>query len=202
MFTVVTIFIFAGVLGATMRDGLWSNTLRFFNVLFAALVASTLSEPVAGGLRGMVESRSFFFNFLALWLIFWLVCGLLQVSTNKISRVKVKFDPKVNLYGGYAMAFLLAFLFLSFSMYTMHQAPLGKQFLFKGFQSNSRMFFGTAPDRQWYTFYSYVGGGSMGSGVKTKSFDDYRREYDNFRSAIDYCVETTETTAINPGTFK
>ncbi len=199
MFTVVVIFIFAAVLGTAMREGLWSNTLRLFNVIFAGLVASTLGPSVAVTLRGLAPSRAFFFNFLALWLIFWIVCGLLQVSTNKLSTVKVKFDPKVNLYGGYAMAFLLACVFTSFAMFTMHQAPLAKSFMFKGFQSSERMVMGTAPDRQWYTFYSYVGGGAMGGATEAKSFDEYRRGCDNFRSALEQHVDQSGgSTAVTP----
>lgn len=196
MLTVVMLFIFAAVLGTSLREGLWSNTIRLFNVIFAGLAASTLGPSMAATFRGLFSSRAFFFNFLALWLVFWVVCGLLQVSTNKLSQVKVKFDPKVNLYGGYACAFILACVFTSFSLFTMHQAPLGEKFMFKSFQSSDRMLMGTAPDRQWYAFYSYVGGGAMGGSEKPKSFDEYRRGCDEFRRALQENVEKTGSTAI------
>ena len=197
MFIAVVFFVFAAVSGSALRDGLWCNTIRFFNMVFAGLVASSLAPGIAAAIRSFSSSRAFFFNFAMLWLVFWVVCGLLQVTTNKLSNVKVKFDPKVNLYGGYVMAFLLACAYTSFAMFTFHQAPLGKNFMFGGFQSDQRMMMGTAPDRQWYTFYSYVGGGAMGGSNEAKSFDEYRAGCDKFRSAVDENVEKTGSTAIN-----
>ncbi|MBQ2822915.1 MAG: hypothetical protein IJF17_15190 [Thermoguttaceae bacterium] len=203
MLNVVILFIFAAVLGAALRDSLWSNTIRFFNVLFGALAASTLGPSIAAMLRGIAPSRAFFFYFLAMWLVFWVVCGLLQVTTNKLSRVKVKFDPKVDLYGGYAAAFLMACVFTSFTMFTLHQAPLAKSFMFKSFNSSERMILGTAPDRQWYTFYAYVGGGAMGGSQEAKDFEAYRRGCDSFRGAVEDNVKKTGTTGIaNTASFK
>lgn len=196
MLNVVVLFIFAAVLGAALRDSLWSNTIRFFNVLFGGLAASTLGPSIAAALRGVAPSRAFFFYFLSLWLVFWIVCGLLQVTTNKLSCVKVKFDPKVDLYGGYVAAFLMACVFTSFTMFTLHQAPLAKSFMFKSFNSSERMILGTAPDRQWYAFYSYVGGGAMGGSQDAKGFDDYRRGCDAFRAAVEDNVNKTGTTGI------
>lgn len=198
MLNVVILFIFAAVLGTSLREGLWSNTIRIFNVIFAALAASTLGPGIASTLRGIDPAHAVFFYFLAMWLTFWIFCGLLQISTNKLSTVKVKFDPKVNLYGGYAAAFVLACVFTSFTMFSLHQAPLAKSFMYKGFKSSERMILGTAPDRQWYSFYSYVGGGSMGGSTKAKSFDEYRRGCDSFRSAVEENVSKTGSVLI-PG---
>ena len=182
MLNVVILFIFAAVLGVALRDSLWSNTIRFFNVLFGALAASTLGPSIAAMLRGIAPSRAFFFYFLAMWLVFWVVCGLLQVTTNKLSRVKVKFDPIVDLYGGYAAAFLMACVFTSFTMFTLHQAPLAKS---------------------WYTFYAYVGGGAMGGSQEAKDFEAYRRGCDSFRGAVEDNVKKTGTTGIaNTASFK
>lgn len=191
MYYAVLFFIFAAVLGTVLRDSLWCNTLRFFNVIFAALAASTLGPVIAHTLRSFWGSRAFFFNFLALWFVFWVVCGLLQTATNKLSRVKVKFNPKVNLYGGYVAALLVALTFFSFSVFTMHQAPLAKNFMFNGFHSNGTM------TSVWYNFYSYVGGGALAGDKEAKSFDEYRRDCDEFRSMLEKHAEATGTTAIN-----
>ena len=77
-------------------------------------------------------------------------------------------------------------------------SPLAKSFMYKGFKSSERMILGTAPDRQWYSFYSYVGGGSMGGSTKAKSFDEYRRGCDSFRSAVEENVSKTGSVLI-PG---
>ena len=195
MFYAVLFFIFAAVLGTALRDTLWCNTLKLFNVIFAGLAASSLGPVLAHTMRTLWGSRAIYFTFLALWFVFWIVCGLLQTATNKLSRVKVKFNPKVNLYGGYVAALLLALTFLSFSIFTMHQAPLAEKFMFKGFNSNGMM------TGAWYNFYAYVGGGAMAGSNEAKSFDEYRRGCDEFRRTLEKHVEATGTTA-SEMTFK
>lgn len=189
MFYGVLFFIFAAALGTVLRDTLWCNTLRLFNVIFAGLAASSLGPVLAHTMRSVWGSRAFFFNFLAIWFVFWIVCGLLQTATAKLSRVKVKFNPKVNVYGGYVAAFLIAVTFLSFSIFTMHQAPLAKNFMYKGFQSDGMM------TGVWYNFYAYVGGGALASDKETKSFDEYRRDCDAFRDTLEKHANATGTTA-------
>ena len=73
----------------------------------------------------------------------------------------------------------------------MHQAPLAKNFMFKGFDSNGMM------TSTWYNFYAYVGGGALAGNNEAKSFDEYRRDCDEFRSKLEQHADATGTTAIN-----
>ncbi|MDO4573884.1 MAG: CvpA family protein [Planctomycetia bacterium] len=199
IFNVILLLVFLGVLGSTMRDGLWNNTIRILNFVFAATLATSLGEPVAKLLCSLFGAAYFYYNYLALWLVFALAYMLLHELTRRLSQVEVKFHSQANLYGGYAASALLSFLFLSFALFAMHQAPLGEHFLFGGFDQNSRMFFGTAPDRQWHDYMSWVSRGAYSAGQGT-AFDpnnDYGKRYGRFRADLQEYNETKGTTGFD-----
>ena len=172
----ILFFLFLAMLGLTMRDGLWTNTLRLVNLLLAGLLASSLGPWVGSLLRGSLTQQGFYLNFLGMWIIFFFFISLLRELTKRLSTVKVKFHKLVNQIGGYVAAVLVAFFFLGFAMHTIHQAPLSKNCFRGGFDYQSRMFFGLAPDRTWEGFLSLVGGktGALAGSTEFNG-EDYRK---------------------------
>lgn len=188
--TILLLAVFLGVYGSSMRDGLWTNTLRLVNVILSATVASSLGEPTAKFLEGYAYSWYFFLNFLGVWLIFVLVYAFLRTVTDKLSKVKVRFLGIVNTVGSHASAVIMAYTFTCFVLFTLHQAPLGKTFMGGGFNTENRMFFGLAPDRQWESYMALVSGGAYFSDEK-KVFDPdkYQKGFTKFRGNLQAHVE-------------
>ena len=198
----ILILVFAGIFGFCMRDGVWTNTLRLINVILAATIASSFGEPMARVLSGMHTKSFFFHNILGVWLVFAFVCTALNEATKYISRVNVKFNERFNLIGGYVLAGVLAFVFVSFTLFTMHQAPLGKNFARGSFNADSRMFFGTAPDRQWHDYLWYVSQGAYSAG-EARHFDpndEYYRNYEKYRNAIENYAKEKGTLGVTKDT--
>lgn len=201
---VVLLFVFLGVFGSTMREGLWNNTVRLLNLIFAATIATSLGEPVAKLLTTLYEPCYFFYNFLGTWLVFGIVFLLLRELTTRLSTVQVKFHSMANLYGSYGVSFLLSLVFVSFLLFTMHQAPLSEHFMRGDFQQDQRMFFGLAPDRQWHDYFSMVSAGAY-AGAEGTAFDpnnDYGKRYARYRAALEKQATEKETSTIGAGQFK
>ncbi|MDO4568935.1 MAG: CvpA family protein [Planctomycetia bacterium] len=198
----ILLFIFLGVFGATMRSGLWTNTIRLINFFLAAFLAASMGEYVGGFLRGFMESYGFFTNFLGIWIVFDLTYLILREITTKISRVNVKFHLAINQYAGYFVALLLAYFFVGFSLYTVHQAPLSKNCIRGEFSPDGAMFFGMSPDKQFHAIFKYVANGAYASGNEFDPNDRYFSNYAKGRQALQEHVEATSTPRINSGQFK
>lgn len=150
--TILLTFIFFMCVGFLYTEGMWSNAVRLVNVITAALLATNFWEPAAGWLEGFNSTYTFFWDFLALWGLFALFMLAFRGMTDAVSRVKVRFPKAVDTAGGCVFAAGVGWVMVCFIMMTLHTAPLAKNFLFGSFQSDQRMFFGLAPDRQWLGF--------------------------------------------------
>ncbi|MHB8899024.1 MAG: CvpA family protein [Thermoguttaceae bacterium] len=157
LFPLLLLILFLATALCLLTEGMWSNAIRFINVVFAALLATNFWEPTAKLLEGAMKGGSYWWDFVSLWVLFALFVTLLQMATNRISRVKVRFLAIANKVGGIAFACMVAAVLVSFANFTMHTAPLGEKPFQGGFPSSSSM----SPDRQWVRFVSLVSGGSL-----------------------------------------
>jgi len=152
-----------------VREGLWSNALTLINAIFAALVATSLWEPLAGWLEGLVPSGTYLWDFVALWAIFCVCFLVLRAVTDLISRVRVRFKRPVDTAGGILLAVLVGWMMVCFTAMTLHTAPLAQRFMRGDFydQPDDKIFLGMmAPDRQWFGFAQQLSNKSMaGSNV-------------------------------------
>ena len=163
-----------------LKEGLWSNCLNVINAIFAGLVASSLWEPVADWLEGIVPGGTYLWDFVALWLVFFLCFLILRVATDLISRVKVRFKRPVDQVGGILCAVWVGWVMLSFTAMTLHTAPLARHFLFGTFyqQENDKIFFGMfAPDRQWLSFVRQLSRGSLAGMNEFDPQEKFIQEY-------------------------
>lgn len=166
----VLIIAFAGA------EGLWSNVVLLCNVVLAALVASMTFEPAAQFLTEKIPKGQYFWDLVAVWGIFAAALLVLRLLTDRISHVKVRFLPPVEDVGKWVMAAVVGWVVVCFGMMTLHTAPLVRNFLFGGFAPEQRMFFGTAPDRQWLGFVNTLSRGSLSRGQAEDG--SYPHEFD------------------------
>jgi hypothetical protein len=152
LLTFLMLAILFAAVATLYTEGLWSNAVRLVNVVTAALLAANYFEPLARWLDDMMPSYTFFCDFLALWILFVAFTLILRLATDQVSRVKVRFLKAADQVGSTVFALWIGWVLVCFTMLTLHTAPLGRNFLFGGFQPEQRMFLGFAPDRQWLGF--------------------------------------------------
>jgi len=139
-----------------VREGLWSNAIKLFNVMMAAMLATNYFEPLADWLTDPKHMPTFTYvwDIIVVWAIFCVALGVLQTITDKLSHVQVRFRKPVETAGGIFFACWIGWLMVCFTTFTLHMAPLSRSFLDGSFQptADTKMFFGLAPDQQWLAF--------------------------------------------------
>ncbi len=154
----MTLTIFLGCITALIfamlwTEGLWSNALSMFNAFFSAVIASNLYEPVANFMDGQADSLTYFWDFLALWLVFALSFAILRSITDQISQTRVRFRVPVELGGRAVFGALTAWFVVTFILFSLHTAPTARSSFGGGFQPEpkSTNFF-VGPDKMWLGF--------------------------------------------------
>jgi uncharacterized membrane protein required for colicin V production len=202
IFTALLFVIFIAVVASLYTEGMWGNAIRLIDVVTSALVATNYFEPLANWIEGMgatFKSYSYALDFLSLWVLFAVSMIVLRGITDSVCKVKVRFLKIAEQIGSVAFACLVAGVMVSFATFTMHTAPLSKNFLFGGFQSQSRMMLGLMPDRAWENFARAVSRGSF-SRSPAVVFDpqgQFRDTYEARREAIEDHVKKTGTLRTN-----
>ena len=156
LFSVLLIVVFIAVVGSSLNEGLWGNTITFFNTLFSALLATNFWEPISKWLASQVPSARYLWDFIVLWILFSLSMFILRVFTDAASKYKMKFIKPVDAIGGLAFSLATGWVLVAFMMMTLHTAPLVRDFLGGGFLPEKQMFFGMAPDRHWLGFVQRI----------------------------------------------
>ncbi len=161
LFDLLMLMIAVAVVAFLYGEGIWSNTIMLINTVLAGLLAMNLFEPLAGWLEEMVPAMQLAWDFVCLWVVFVVTVVVLRLLTDRISRVRVRFLKLVEQIGSPAVGLLVAMVVVSFTVTTLHTAPLGTTFMWGGFDPDKRMVLGTAPDRNWLAFTHYVSAGSL-----------------------------------------
>ena len=120
LFAIVIVIYFAWL----QTEGLWGNIVTFINMTFSCLLAMNFYEPIANLLDESADWLTYWFDFIALWLVFSVSMGVLQRVSRVLSGVKVKFSKQVEQVGAAVTTFLVGWLFASFMLATLHVAPL------------------------------------------------------------------------------
>lgn len=148
------VLVFVACFAALMQNGLWGNAIALINTVTAALLASSLWEPLADKLDKWDASYTYLWDFLAIWGIFAVSLGVMRAVTDALSKVKVRFLKPIDQAGGYFFAAWVGCVMVCFTLMTMHTAPLARSFLFGSFAPTpeENMMFGLAPDHKWLGF--------------------------------------------------
>lgn len=164
IFTIVLVVVFFAVFALLFRDGIWSNAIALLNGLTAAIIASFYFEPLARFLGRMMPSLSYVWDLASIWILLAAFYLMLRGATDYLSKTRPRITRLVDQIGGILLAAWLGWAMVCFTTFSLHTAPLAREFLGGGFDPESRMLFGTAPDRQWLGFLQKVSGSSWGEG--------------------------------------
>ena len=126
--------------------GCGATSVRLINVITAALLAVNFFEPLARTLDGWQPSYTYLWDFLSLWGLFGVFLLVFREITDRVSHVNVRFLKLADRIGSVVLSLWIGYVMVCFTMMTLHTAPLGRNFLFEGFstQTDARMFFGIA----------------------------------------------------------
>ncbi len=152
--TLLLVVIFLACLLMSLISGLWGNVISLFNVITAALLATNYYEPLANYLDSQAPSYTYLWDFVSIWFLFAAICGILRAVTDKVSTVKVRFKKPVELAGGLFFGAWIGWIMISFTLFSLHTAPLARNFMDGAFQPapGDHMFMGIGPDRKWMAF--------------------------------------------------
>lgn len=189
-FNVIVIFI---VISMLFPDGLWSNTLAFFNALFAAMLASNYYEPLADLFESKAPTFTYIWDFLSLWLIFALTYGILSSVSQVVSKHRVRFKLPIDMGGRVVMAALVAAVVCGFFNMTMHTAPLVQNPVKGGFQSKPMdgNFLGLSPSRKWLGFMQSRSRGALAGPEEFDPNSEFVLKYGQRRKDLEVQMERT-----------
>ena len=172
-FAFVMVLVFAAVVAWLWREGMWSNAITLFNFVTAALIATNYWELLANVLTKSMESLTYWYDFIAIWLIFIFTFSVLRAITDHISKVRVRFKLPVESVGGPIFAAWVAAFVVCFATMTMHTAPLARDGLGGTFQpdANAKTVLMFAPDRTWQGFVTGLSGEGRWSTTPANPFD-------------------------------
>lgn len=154
MLELTFIFLFLAVGAGCWFTGLWANVLTLINVIFAGMIASTFYEPLADLLESNMDAYTYLLDFIAVWLLFFVSFGVLRLLCELMSSFSVKFNSVVELVGRSILSVWIAWVFVCFSMFTLHMAPIEPAGFSGSFQStpDQNNFMGIGPDKMWLAF--------------------------------------------------
>jgi hypothetical protein len=141
--------VFLAMLALLTSEGLWSNAIRFINVMLAALLATNHSEPLADFATSKMPTFTYVWDLISVWAIFGIVMMALQFITDKLSHIQVRFRKPVEAAGGVVFACWIGWIMVCFTAFTLHVAPMKRSFLGAFESPDDKLFFGLAPDQDW-----------------------------------------------------
>ena len=184
VFFILMLIILGATIAFSVKDGIWTNLIRLFNLIFSGLIATTYFETLADILEGYASSFTYLVDFLSIWLIFIGVYAILRMLTNKISLVKVWFPGIIDKWGGVALAVVLGFTMLSFSVFALYTAPLQPGYW--GIHKSPTLTGG------WAVFAKMESDGALQSGTSFGETKDFYNRYNTRRENQEKYAATHE----------
>ena len=160
----IFLVIFATCMALLYQDGMWGNAIRLINIVTAALLATNYFEPLAAYLEEMQPSYAYLWDFLTLWALFALFLIVFRAATDTISRVKVRFLALADRIGSVVFSAWIAWVLISFTAFSLHLAPLGREFLGGSFNPEQRVA-GNSAELYWLGFMQNVSRGTFCRGL-------------------------------------
>lgn len=167
------IVIFAG-LAMTVREGLWSNTITLFNVLFSGVVAFGFFQPIVVYLDEELTDgqHTYWLDFAVLWALFSATIVICRALTGALSKTKMRFKHPIDPVGGPTVGLLVAWVLGAFTLATLHVAPMPKDAfsgkLVSALEVDTASLL-TSPDAAWLRFVAKMSDASaMGAGSTTR----------------------------------
>ena len=167
----ICVVILIAVIAATWFVGLWNNVITLINVVFAASIASVFYEPVADAIEARNPTYTYMVDFVCLWGLFFVSFVVLRGVTDLLSRNRLEFDVWVEMIGRTVLSIAISWIFLCFTLFTLHTAPLP---LDSDFQTHpDTVNFLGGPDRLWLAFLQSRSQGALAESIDGPLLSEY-----------------------------
>ncbi len=168
LFLIITL-IFITIIASTWWFGLWSNLITLINLLLSGLIAASFFEDLANQLESMQPTYRSMWDFISIWLLFAGSFFLFRGLTDTLSTMRLRFDPITELIGRSLLSIWVACVFVAFTLFTFHLAPLPPTIM----SDTSKSTVGIGPDRMWAAFIQSRSRGALSVAVDSDYFGTY-----------------------------
>jgi hypothetical protein len=173
MYYGIVAIVFFASMAMMVREGIWSNTLTFFNIIFSGLVAFGFYAPLTIWVDEWLDGEyTYVLDFLMIWAVFVVAMIVSRLFTDRLSRTRLRLKHPLDPIGGPLVGAIAAFVMTGFVAATLHTAPLAKDTMGGklAYSENevddaSAL---TAPEMFWLRFVEQVG---VADGFGTGGFD-------------------------------
>jgi len=124
---ILLIFVFFAGLAMTIGEGLWSNAVNLLCILISIPTGYIVGLPLGSwGFEQMdtANENYWYFTFAGMWLAFFVSMLLLRVFCDKISKVRMRFIPQLEMIAGPLVGLIVAIMFTSYLSFTIFAGPM------------------------------------------------------------------------------
>lgn len=207
MLIIIALVLFVLIVASTWWFGLWSNLITLVNLLLAAMLASSIYEPVSDLMLGYNRTYRVLYDFLTVWVVFLLAFFILRGITDVASAYRLRFDKITELVGRTVLSIWIAGVFICFTFFTLQMAPLKPNTYAQNVPKGEM---GTMPDRLWLAFIQSRSRGALSSSKARSFFKEYKltphpddvgedkRVFDPYANFLPYYAEKRQSIANRP----
>jgi hypothetical protein len=158
-----------------VREGLWSNTITLVTIIVAGLVAFGFYSPLVVYLNeGLTDGQhTYWLDFAVIWALYFVTFAVLRTLTATASKTRMRFKHPIDPVGGPLVALIAAWVLASFTLATLHVAPMpkgafGGKLATRGEVTNASPLF--SPDAAWLRFVERMSKANAISSSNTEEF--------------------------------
>ena len=124
---VLVLFVFFSGIAMTVGEGLWSNIVSLMAIILSGVLALILGPPL--GVLGLEKSGKepefmWYFTFAGIWLVFFISVLVIRLVAERLSKVRMKIVPPLEMVAGPLAGLLVATMFTSFVAFTIYTIPV------------------------------------------------------------------------------
>ena len=120
-------FVFFASVAMCVGEGIWNNTIALISILLCGITAILFGVPLGTFVAAQVKAKPetmWFFVFGVTWGVFALSILVFRLLAEKVSGVRMKFIPQLDMLAGPLLGLMVAILFTSFTALTLLRIPL------------------------------------------------------------------------------
>jgi hypothetical protein len=193
IFYLITAAVFFATIAMMVREGLWSNTITLFCILLSGLAAFGFYQPLTVWIDEQTDgSYTYLLDIVCLWGVYVAVMIVLSTAAGTFSKTRLRFKNPIDPIGGPVVAVMAGWVLMSFTLASLHTAPLGKETLGGALvhssgdvQSKSPL---SAPDLWWLRFVQNAAKADVlgtnrefSAALFVASYADHREKFDKSR---------------------
>lgn len=182
--------VFFATLAMMIREGLWSNAITLLCIVLSGLAAFGFYQPLTVWVDEMTDgSYTYLLDIVILWGVYVIAMVVLSGLAGLLSKTRMRFKNPIDPIGGPMVALVAAWIMTSFTMATLHTAPLakdtlGEKLMHDDVASASSL---TSPDLWWLRFVERISSPDfLGASASSKfSANSFVKTYASHREAFD-----------------